>query len=196
MDDALDRLAIVPKRVDKEKVDRRAAIADAAIEVLAETGSRGLTHRAIDSQLDLAAGSTSYYFRTREALLTAAANRLIELDQLDMSAALAARDSAKDLLERWLSPKQRSRLVARFELFIVGSRQSGPQPLAAGRTAFIANVTRIFEKAGVAGARAAAVTLIAMMEGLLLNELLGTGLKRAERARAIDAILLGLTTKT
>jgi AcrR family transcriptional regulator len=195
MDLALVRLASVPKRVDKAKVDRRAAIADAAIEVLAEIGSRGLTHRAVDGQLELAAGSTSYYFRTREALLSAAADRLIELDRLDMTAASAAQESAKNLLERWLSPKRRSRLIARFELFIASSRQSGRPPLAAGRAAFIAHVTHLFEKTGVADAHPAAIILIATMEGLLLNELLGTGLKPSERARAIDAILVGLTGK-
>jgi AcrR family transcriptional regulator len=171
------------------KTDRRAAIADAAIEVLAQTGLRGLTHRAVDSQLALPDGSTSYYFRTREALLTAAATRLLALDEQDMGAALATDQSAKKLLERWLAPKRRSRLIARFELFIASARQTEQQPLAAGRIAFIAKLTQLFEVAGADHARAAAVTLIAMMEGLLLNELLGTGLKPAERARAIDTVL-------
>jgi AcrR family transcriptional regulator len=171
------------------KKDRRAAIADAAIEVLAKHGLRGLTHRAVDGQLALPDGSTSYYFRTRESLLTAAANRLLVLDEQDMDAALATEESATKLLERWLAAKRRSRLIARFELFIAGARGTKQQPLAAARDAFIAKVTHVFEVAGVDHARTAAVTLIAMIEGLLLNELLGTGLKRGERARAIDTVL-------
>ncbi|MBP2476603.1 DNA-binding transcriptional regulator YbjK [Crossiella equi] len=57
---------------------RRDQIADAAIEVLAEQGSRGLTHRAVDAKAGIAAGSTSYYFRTRLALLEAVQTRVTE----------------------------------------------------------------------------------------------------------------------
>jgi AcrR family transcriptional regulator len=192
----LVRLARVPTPAKNAKPDRREAITDAAIEILAEIGSRGLTHRAVDSRLDLAAGSTSYYFRTREALLRAAGDRMVELDRQDMSAALAGEKSATKLLERWLTPKLRSRLIARFELFVASTRQPEPQPLKAVRTTFIANVASVFEAAGVQPARAAAVTLIAAMEGLLLNEMLGTGLTPAERARALDAVLVGLTRKS
>ncbi|CAM5696803.1 Mycothiol-dependent maleylpyruvate isomerase metal-binding domain-containing protein OS=Streptomyces violarus OX=67380 GN=FHS41_000525 PE=4 SV=1 [Streptomyces violarus] len=50
--------------------DRRTVLADAAIGVLAEAGIRGLTHRAVDRAADLPAGTTSAYYRTRQALLT------------------------------------------------------------------------------------------------------------------------------
>jgi hypothetical protein len=46
-------------------------IADAAIGLLAAEGMRGLTHRTVDRAADLPKGSTSYYFRTRQALLQA-----------------------------------------------------------------------------------------------------------------------------
>ena len=59
---------------------RRLRIADAALAVLGESGSRGLTHRAVDEAADLPPGSTSNHFRTREALLEAAARRHAELD--------------------------------------------------------------------------------------------------------------------
>lgn len=59
---------------------RRDALADAAIAVLANKGGRGLTHRAVDSAAGLPEGSTSYYFRTRQALLTAVVQRLAVLD--------------------------------------------------------------------------------------------------------------------
>ena len=56
--------------------DRRPLIADHAIAVLARGGARALTHQAVDRSSGLAAGSTSYYFRTREALVEAAIERL------------------------------------------------------------------------------------------------------------------------
>lgn len=50
---------------------RRRALVDAAVEVLATQGLRGLTHRAVDRQAGLPEGSCSAYLRTRRALLTA-----------------------------------------------------------------------------------------------------------------------------
>ena len=62
-------------------MDRRTAIADAALGVIAHDGLRALTHRAIDSALGYPAGSTSYYFRTKSDLLAAVAARLVELSR-------------------------------------------------------------------------------------------------------------------
>ena len=60
--------------------DRRDAIADAAIHLVATRGLRGLTHRAVDAEAGLPPGSTSYYLRTRNALLTACVNRMLARD--------------------------------------------------------------------------------------------------------------------
>ncbi|MGD9430820.1 TetR/AcrR family transcriptional regulator [Arthrobacter russicus] len=56
--------------------DRRPLIADHAIAVLARGGPRALTHQAVDRDTGLTGGSTSYYFRTREALVSAAVERI------------------------------------------------------------------------------------------------------------------------
>ncbi|MCW5951209.1 MAG: TetR family transcriptional regulator [Propionibacteriaceae bacterium] len=49
--------------------DRRTQIAEAGVRILASQGVRALTHRAIDSELGLPAGSTSYYARSRRDLI-------------------------------------------------------------------------------------------------------------------------------
>lgn len=54
---------------------RRDDLLDAAITVLAERGLHGVTHRTIDTAAGVPTGSTSNYFRTREALLVAIAER-------------------------------------------------------------------------------------------------------------------------
>ena len=61
--------------------DRRTEILDAALRVLAEHGMRGLTHRAVDAAAGIAPGSTSYYFRSRSALVEGCVARLVEVDQ-------------------------------------------------------------------------------------------------------------------
>ena len=64
---------------------RRQALLDAAIGVLGERGMRELTHRAVDAEAGVAAGSTANYFPTREALLEAIVERVsaMERDHFD-----------------------------------------------------------------------------------------------------------------
>ncbi|GIF98169.1 TetR/AcrR family transcriptional regulator [Catellatospora citrea] len=66
---------------------RRAQLADAAIELLVESGVHGVTHRAVDRRAGLPAGTASNYFPSREALLVATARRVIEQHQADMAQA-------------------------------------------------------------------------------------------------------------
>ena len=53
--------------------ERRTQILDTAIDILCDDGVGGLTHRQVDTRACLPAGTTSNYFRTRQALLEATA---------------------------------------------------------------------------------------------------------------------------
>ncbi|MFG2390890.1 TetR/AcrR family transcriptional regulator [Streptomyces lavendulae] len=57
---------------------RRTALVDAAIEVLAKEGARGLTFRAVDNEAAVPIGTASNYFRNRDELLTQAGARVYE----------------------------------------------------------------------------------------------------------------------
>lgn len=57
---------------------RRAALADAGLRVLAASGARGLTHRAVDAEAGVPTGTASNYFRSRDALLGALGERIFE----------------------------------------------------------------------------------------------------------------------
>jgi DNA-binding transcriptional regulator YbjK len=57
---------------------RRAAVTDAALEVLGRGGSRALTHRAVDALAGVPAGTCANYFRSRAALILAMAERIFE----------------------------------------------------------------------------------------------------------------------
>ncbi|RYE78666.1 MAG: TetR family transcriptional regulator, partial [Myxococcales bacterium] len=57
-------------------VSRRDVLLDAALQVIADAGLRGLTHRAVDRRAGLPEGSCSAYLRTRQALLVAAAQHV------------------------------------------------------------------------------------------------------------------------
>jgi DNA-binding transcriptional regulator YbjK len=57
---------------------RRGVLLDAAIEVLAREGSRGLTLRAVDNEAAVPIGTASNYFSNRDELLTQAGARVYE----------------------------------------------------------------------------------------------------------------------
>jgi DNA-binding transcriptional regulator YbjK len=111
---------------------RRRDLCDAAIELLAADGARGLTHLRVDRRAGFADGTTSFYYQTRSALLRGAMDRVIELDVADFTAALDStaageRDSllsrlAEQAMRTAVEP-ERSRARARFELMMIASRE-------------------------------------------------------------------------
>ncbi|MFH9392584.1 TetR/AcrR family transcriptional regulator [Streptomyces sp. NPDC017413] len=111
--------------------DRRDRLRDAAVEVLAGEGGRGLTHRAVDRAAEVPPGTAKNYFPTRDAVLRAAAERCLE-QYLALTARLAATPGPTDresltalfrsLLENVAGPG-RSRLLAVLELQAEATRR-------------------------------------------------------------------------
>lgn len=96
-------------------------IGDAAIEVIAAEGLRGLTHRAVDRRAGLPLGSTSYYARTRAALLSLTFARILELDQVTVSSGGLAESIAGYVAEAL--GLGRTRMLARYELALEATRR-------------------------------------------------------------------------
>jgi DNA-binding transcriptional regulator YbjK len=111
---------------------RRNQLCDAAVDVLGNAGSRGLTHLEVDRRAGLPAGTASAYYRTRAALLHAIAARITDLDLTDLGtmtekagADVGASPGVAELAslvmvvarEPWLT-----RTRARFELALQASR--------------------------------------------------------------------------
>ena len=164
--------------------DRRAVIADAALVVLEAEGGRGLTHRAVDRRAGLPQGSTSNYFGTREALLTAALHRLVELEQPSVRAMEAlvpdgpydphrAAELVADLVRSWLTPDRAGLAVARYELFLEARRRPEFQvALDEVRREYLLLVEQLLPTAGCRDPHRHAPQLLALLDGLVLNQLL------------------------
>lgn len=75
---------------------RRAALVDAAIEVLAREGARGLTFRAVDAEAAVPTGTASNYFGNRDDLLTQAGARVYERLMPDAAEIERQRTAAPD----------------------------------------------------------------------------------------------------
>ncbi|MEU4425947.1 TetR family transcriptional regulator [Actinoplanes sp. NPDC024001] len=84
--------------------ERRRALTDAGLRVLAAGGARGLTHRAVDTEAGVPVGTASNYFRSRDALLGALGERIIErfAPDPDVLARLAAREPSRELWADYL----------------------------------------------------------------------------------------------
>lgn len=154
-----------------EPLNRRDAIAWACIELLASKGARGLNHRAVDQLLRLPNGSTSYYFRTTEALWRAASNWLAMADANDVASHVAnGVIDSEGLLELWTSPTARSRLVARFEIYLLAARDKGFRDhIAPHRQKFLDLVTGALAQNGCPNPDIRARDEVATFEGRLLQ---------------------------
>jgi DNA-binding transcriptional regulator YbjK len=76
--------------------ERRAALLDAAIEVLARDGGRGLTFRAVDEQARVPVSTASNYFASRDEILIQAGERVYERLQPDEAVLDAALQGPRD----------------------------------------------------------------------------------------------------
>ncbi len=136
--------------------ERRNQILDAAIDILCDDGVGGLTHRQVDGRAGVPAGTTSNYFRTRQALLEATASRTVDLHWQRVEALQAAvgpmsRDALRALMIRMLDPDEQFRrwTLARFELFMESTRRQELRPLMLElQAAAVKSATLIFEAAG------------------------------------------------
>lgn len=200
--------------------DRQAAIADAAIHLVATRGLRGLTHRAVDAEAGLPPGSTSYYLRTRSALLTACVNRMLTRDltaqtppgAAGRSGATAAgsTDSSRpgssgdpvEMLVELVLGLVRDRpddLVARYELSLEASRQPElREAIIQGGRQLREGLADLLTALGIADAEAAAWPAAAMMDGLMYDRVAGAGTSLSADAfeaavrRSLEALLTGL----
>lgn len=117
---------------------RRTLIVDTAIDILAETGSGAVTHRQVDERARLPPGTTSNYFRTRLALLEATATRVAELHWEGVAALQQLtgqsgnRAAVATIMMNLISNPDdgvRRRMLARYELFLEGTRRPELQPI-------------------------------------------------------------------
>jgi DNA-binding transcriptional regulator YbjK len=192
------------KRNPPDPAKRRTEIADAALAVLGSEGSRGLTHRAVDEAAGLPAGSASNYFRTREALLEAAARRHLELDMppAELLEALTKDKtplSRADLralilaaLEPILAESTRGRLVARYELTLESTRRQELHAVMDELRKTVAELTAVaLRRSGCKEPKLHARHLVAVLDGIAIDQVSETSptLDRPAIEQLVDRFL-------
>ncbi|MER5420497.1 TetR/AcrR family transcriptional regulator [Streptosporangium roseum] len=76
--------------------ERRQSLIDAAIEVLAREGARGLTFRAVDAEAAVPMGTASNYFASRDDLFTQVGGRIYERLLPDEATIARTREGVQD----------------------------------------------------------------------------------------------------
>ena len=194
----MGRLRAVPKLPLGE--DRQDAIADAAIHLVATRGLRGLTHRAVDAEAGLPPGSTSYYLRTRNALLTACVQRMLNRD---LTATTPSPDGPLEeflvMMVVGLAHERADDLAARYELSLEARRQPELQDaIIQGGRQLRDGLAGMLAALGIPDAAEVAWPVAAMMDGLLYDRLAGAGTTLSTEAyehavrRTLSALLAGL----
>jgi len=173
-----------PSPARRNASERRRKVADAALQVLAAQGARGLTHRAVDEQAGLPQGSTSNVFRSRRSLLEGALQRHSALDLAvgdetgagDPELAPMSREQAADVIAAGVEGVlgQLPHTVARFELLLEASRDEDLHgQLAAARGRFAAGAARLLAASGCESPERHAAQLLATLDGIILAEMHG-----------------------
>jgi DNA-binding transcriptional regulator YbjK len=186
---------------------RRHLLLDAAVDVVASKGMRGLTHRAVDAQAGFPEGTTSAYLRTRVALMTALAHHVgakTEADVDRLARALAAHRGDPEfaiaeiavLVQSWLA--ERPLLATRLELGIAAARLPEiAESFRPWREHLVDVVADQLDRAGIGDPRPRAVLIVAAIDGLLLASLDVSEQDRAELAaegtRLVLRPLMGAT---
>ncbi|MFF5970488.1 TetR/AcrR family transcriptional regulator [Streptomyces sp. NPDC012769] len=172
------------------------ALLDAAVGVIAEEGLRGLTHRAVDARAEVPAGSTSYYFRTRQALLAAVVAFIAEHEVADIEAAtvsealadapplLQAADRFAGVLAHWLGPR-RDRTRARLEIVLLTAGRPHDEvgaELHRVRRLFVDRARLLATAAGSPDPEEGGRILVAFAEGLAYDGVTRPGPDTTDRA--------------
>lgn len=181
--------------------ERRARLADAAIGVLADEGSRGLTHRAVDRRAGEPAGTTSNYFRSRGDLLAGVVARIGERIAPDpavvdrLRSAPPGRASYAAHLRYVVARITASREVALawFEMRLESARRPEVAALmAATLTAGFAADVAYNAAAGLPGGAAEIALLHYAVDGLLLDRLTVSVDPATPTDAVVEALVEGL----
>lgn len=181
---------------------RRDDIAQAAMELVAEGGSHALTHRRVDQYLGLPEGTTSNYARTRRDLMLMVVERIAGIAHLRPPGAPAPRtvDQAVEQLTAAFEEVVARGVDIRARMALTIDCVSDPElhALLTTRSPVRASVLKqarqLLTHLGVPDVEQRAIDLIAIMNGLFYDRLIGNGLRGmpVDAAAVLKAWLTGI----
>jgi DNA-binding transcriptional regulator YbjK len=170
-------VAVRPQTHRSTTLARRQALLEAAVELVAEQGVGGITHRAVAKRAGLPLSTTSYFFDSLDDLVLEALRVFVaaEIEVLEgIASAIAEEDLDPDeVLERFvgvLLAEPPAHTVAQFEAYLEVTRRPDLRPeIAAVLDAYEKLAATALAAAGAdpAGAKA----FVALADGFALQRL-------------------------
>ena len=152
---------------------------EAALALVGEQGIRALTHARVDERAGLPKGSTSNWFRTRDALIAGVASWLAESERADFAAhempPIHTPDQLIDALTQMITVETgrfASRTRARYALFLESA--GDPEllgPLLVQRRLYVEWTVALLAAAGARAPEQAARALMAAGDGIAFHRL-------------------------
>jgi TetR/AcrR family transcriptional regulator, regulator of biofilm formation and stress response len=164
---------------------RRKRILEATVRIIGREGPGSVTHRAVAAEAGVPLAATTYYFESKEALFNEALSLsvwsdLAELEVLarSMSQSPASVEAFAQFIAVFLAAQLRRRrttIVAQYELVLEAARHSSMRKAARASTdAYVRLCEVMLEKIGSADPVGDAHLLVALMDGLLLDQMSGS----------------------
>ena len=164
---------------------RREALLEAALRSVAETGPEAVTHRRVAEVAELPLASTTYWFESKEHLLTAAIELAAERDTARLLAYAAgvpddadgadAIDAAVDAIAEPLGSRPqagRGSLMATYALLLEAARRPALREVARRWTnVYLLSLSPLLERAGSQRPREDTELLLGAADGLLIEQL-------------------------
>lgn len=161
---------------------RRRRILDATVQIIGREGPGAVTHRAVAAEAGVPLAATTYYFASKAALLDEAFTVSVESDLAELE--VLARSMAQSPVSvegfarsigRFLVTQLRYRrtmVVAQYELTLEAARDAAlGSAVRASVEAYVVLFQEMLAKIGAADPPGDARLLIAVMDGLLLDQL-------------------------
>jgi DNA-binding transcriptional regulator YbjK len=171
------------KRLRPRGTARRDALLDAVIRIVAEVGADAVTHRRVAEVADLPLASTTYWFGSKEHLLTAALERAADGDierlrAFIQDAPTVAADPVALAVDAILDPvdesgqASRGSLLATYALLLEAARRPALRAVTRRWTdAYLDALSRLLAQAGSSDPPSDAALLLAAADGLLVEQL-------------------------
>jgi AcrR family transcriptional regulator len=184
---------------------RSEAIANAAVELVAEGGSHALTHRAIDRRLGLPEGTTSNYARTRRELVRMVIDRVAEIANLRppmTSVPTSVTEAVSQLVTAFEQTVDRAvDTPARMALLIDCLSDPDLHELLTTkspvRAKLLIEATELLTALSVLDPELRANDLIGVLNGLLYDRLIGNGVRGTpvDASAVLGAWLIGIDAR-
>jgi len=172
----------------------RERILAATVEVIAEDGIAGLTHRAVAARADVSLAATTYYFASKDELLREALRGLAAEEAQQLRAAEQALSPQERADARAVAARiahvlaNQSRVGAKYELYLAAAREPEVRRDA---LSWIAAFTDL--AGAVVPGPWAARALVAAVDGLVLHHLATAGaVDEHGLARDVERLLVAL----